>query len=367
MKKEGVATVEYKNWRSHNRNHKGAWGPVNGVIIHHTVTRGTDTTLGIVYDGYSELPGPLCHAMGAKDGTIYLISNGRANHAGKGDRGVLDAVMAEQNSPQPTSNNTDGNSHFYGIELENLGDGKDPWPRAQYEAAVRWAAALCRHHGWNEKSVIGHKEWQIGKIDPSFSMAAFRQDVAKVLAGKPIGGGSNESDSGGSSGGGAAPSRKRVTIDGLAYGYGAQGAHVTAVGKALVAQGCSAYTSGPGPTWTDADTRSFQKWQHKLGDAAVYCDGVPGPKQLRGLLAASFPTGIAPGREDPTAKHLQIVLKAAGWLDTSVQIVDTYGPQSQAAVAAFNKKYGLNSADKPDDPSIGPKGWKKLFQLAYGL
>ena len=47
--------------------------------------------------------------------------------------------------------------------------------------AVRWAAALCRAHGWSELSVIGHKEWQPGKIDPTFSMGTFRARVAERL------------------------------------------------------------------------------------------------------------------------------------------------------------------------------------------
>ena len=35
---KGLTVVELRNWRTHNRNHKGPWGPVHGVMIHHTVT-----------------------------------------------------------------------------------------------------------------------------------------------------------------------------------------------------------------------------------------------------------------------------------------------------------------------------------------
>lgn len=42
---------------------------------------------------------------------------------------------------------------------------------------------------------------------------------------------------------------------------------ITAMGHRLVAEGCSAYTTGPGPQWTDADRESFRKRQRKLGDA----------------------------------------------------------------------------------------------------
>ncbi|HCA86382.1 MAG TPA: N-acetylmuramoyl-L-alanine amidase [Streptomyces sp.] len=187
LKAEGCKVVEYKSWRTHNRNHKGAWGPVNGVMIHHTVTSGTALSVRLCYDGYSSLPGPLCHTVGAKDGTLYMVGNGRANHAGSGDDDVLRAVVDERDLPPDNEANTDGNRHFYGIELINLGDGKDPWPPEQVDAAARWAAALCRAHGWNERSVIGHLEWQPGKIDPrGFTMNTFRTRVKSLLS-KPAG------------------------------------------------------------------------------------------------------------------------------------------------------------------------------------
>ncbi|MEV0019279.1 N-acetylmuramoyl-L-alanine amidase, partial [Streptomyces tendae] len=70
----------------------------------------------------------------------------------------------------------------YGFECENLGDGDDPWPAAQLEAIERAAAALCRHHGWNERSVIGHLEWQPGKVDPrGFTMASMRERIRDRL------------------------------------------------------------------------------------------------------------------------------------------------------------------------------------------
>lgn len=182
-----VATVP--GWQTHNRAGHGAWGPVHGVVIHHTVTKGAAQTVSICHDGYSGLPGPLCHGVVTKDGTVTLVGWGRANHAGLGDRDVLEAVIAERTPfPKPNANEVDGNSRFYGFELENLGDGKDPWPEVQVDAAARAAAALCKAHGWTEKSVIGHKEWQVGKPDPSGpgfgSMDDFRARVRAHLTGK---------------------------------------------------------------------------------------------------------------------------------------------------------------------------------------
>ncbi|MEU2603287.1 N-acetylmuramoyl-L-alanine amidase [Streptomyces albus] len=185
LKREGVKVSErYSGWRTHNRNHKGAWGGVNGVLIHHTAGR---DSRALCYNGRSDLPGPLCHTHLAKDGTATMMSAGRANHAGPVARNAHDAVVAERSThprPSAASGTVDGNAHYYGIEIENLGTGKDPYPAAQYDAAVRWAAAICRHHGWGADSVVGHKETSIeGKPDPSFDMNKFRRDVAARLKG----------------------------------------------------------------------------------------------------------------------------------------------------------------------------------------
>ncbi|MEU8699630.1 peptidoglycan recognition family protein [Streptomyces sp. NPDC048680] len=182
LKNEGLTVVQVGDWRTHNRNDKGSWGPVNGVVIHHTVTTGTDATVQLCRDGHSDLPGPLCHGVIAKDGRVHLVGYGRANHAGLGDDDVLRAVVAEKGLPAVNEANTDGNRHFYGFECENLGDGKDPWPDEQLEAIEKAAAAVCRHHGWSSKSVIGHLEWQPGKVDPrGFTMASMRDRIQDRL------------------------------------------------------------------------------------------------------------------------------------------------------------------------------------------
>ncbi|MEE1763707.1 LysM peptidoglycan-binding domain-containing protein [Streptomyces sp. SP18BB07] len=182
LRAEGVTVVEVGDWEDHNRNHVGPWGPVHGVMIHHTVTSGSARTVEICRKGYTGLPGPLCHGVITKDGRVHLVGYGRANHAGLGDDDVLRAVTDETVLPADNEANTDGNRHFYGFECENLGDGKDPWPEAQLQAIERVSAAICRHHGWNQRSVIGHLEWQPGKVDPrGFSMASMRGRIAERL------------------------------------------------------------------------------------------------------------------------------------------------------------------------------------------
>lgn len=182
LKAEGVNVKESPGWKTHNRNGNGRkWGPVYGVVIHHTA--GTNS-LNLCIKGTSSLPGPLCHAHLAKTGVVTTVGHGRTNHAGAFARNAFDA-MANQHSTHPRPDATDAvdaNSHTYGIEVENRGDGKDPYPAEQYDQAVRWATALCRFHGWTEHAVIGHGEGTRRKIDPSFDMNRFRADVAKRLA-----------------------------------------------------------------------------------------------------------------------------------------------------------------------------------------
>ncbi|MGW8975128.1 peptidoglycan-binding protein [Streptomyces platensis] len=51
---------------------------------------------------------------------------------------------------------------------------------------------------------------------------------------------------------------------------------VTAMGRRLVAEGCSAYGDGPGPQWTESDRKSYAKWQRKRGFSGADADGWPG-------------------------------------------------------------------------------------------
>lgn len=87
------------------------------------------------------------------------------------------------------------------------------------------------------------------------------------------------------------PARYKVTVNGLEYGYGAKGAHITTVGKALVKAGFGKhYTGGPDDTWTDADTKNFSDFQKSLGykgtAAGQDADGIPGATSLTKLLGS---------------------------------------------------------------------------------
>ncbi len=275
LRAEGVTVKEVRSWRTHNRNHKGPWGPIHGVMIHHTVTKGMANTVDICYNGHSSLPGPLCHGVIGKDGVVYLVSSGRANHAGNGDDDVLDAVIDERKLPADDEANRDGNRHFYGFECENLGDGRDPWPAAQVETMVKASAAICRHYGWSAASVIGHKEWQPGKIDPrGIDMDELRNRInARLIkdaepAPKPK----------------PKPTPTYAPYPGRSFfKKGKSHPLITAMGKALVKAGWKGYKVGPGPTFSETDRKAVEWFQKKQGWSGSDADGYPGPETWKRL------------------------------------------------------------------------------------
>lgn len=196
LKREGVEYAQpYGSWVSHGRDTATgkAFGPVHGVVIHHTAGA---SSLSLVYNGTSSLPGPLCHGHLPKTGRVNMISRLRANHAGSFAQNAYDAMASEASvHPYPdVAEPVDANDSTYGLEIENLGNGTDPYPWDQYVAAVKWAAAICRFHGWSADSVIGHKEGTRRKIDPKgpvtgpdgntfqFTMDTFRTHVRGALA-----------------------------------------------------------------------------------------------------------------------------------------------------------------------------------------
>ncbi|WP_369183337.1 peptidoglycan-binding protein [Streptomyces sp. Y1] len=123
------------------------------------------------------------------------------------------------------------------------------------------------------------------------------------------------------------PARYQATINGLQYGYGAQGDQVTAVGEALVARGFGGhYQQGPGPNWSDADTKNYADFQRSLGYSGADADGVPGPASLQQLL------GYLPGGRTVSLAHL---IAAAQADPPAEQGHRTYGPEVQVVEQAL--------------------------------
>lgn len=138
-----------------------------GVLEHHTASSagsGDLPSLSTCIHGRPDLPGPLCQVLIGRAGTVAIITDGYANHAGSGKWPGI----------------TSGNDQLIGVELENNGVGES-WSLGLLAVAAKVTARLCEVFSLG--IVIGHKEWAQGrKIDPSFDMNLFRNAVTGIRA-----------------------------------------------------------------------------------------------------------------------------------------------------------------------------------------
>lgn len=168
LKNHGVKVRKVSGWKTRG---SSSFYP-RGIIFHHTAsaaTSGNAPCLGICTHGRSDLPGPLCNFLVGRDGTVYFIAKGKANHAGTG--GPIKGIPRDS-----------GNTYLFGVECENNGLG-ERWPEGQKKAIATLYAVLLKRMKRGPRMVIGHKEYApTRKIDPAgIEMKVFRKRVRKVM------------------------------------------------------------------------------------------------------------------------------------------------------------------------------------------
>lgn len=166
LRNAGLKVVEVSGWKT--RGHGGMNAP-KGILWHHTATsasaKGDYPSQGIVTNGRSDLPGPLCNLGLGRSGAWYVVAAGCAWHAGSGSYAGMS-----------------GNTDLIGIEAEHPGTPGNAWPAAQLESYRRGSAALARAYNIPVSRVIGHKEWTSRKIDPyGLNMAVEREHVSGYI------------------------------------------------------------------------------------------------------------------------------------------------------------------------------------------
>ena len=201
--------------------------------------------------------------------------------------------------------------------------------------------------------MVGHKEWQPGKPYPAgISMSDFRATVAAFLNGQPTSSAPSENE------------REYSPFPGADYfRVGRRSVLITEMGRRLVAEGCVKYAKGPGPSWTEADRRSYAAWQRKLGYSGDDADGIPGPTSWAklGLLLAeedgktctAGPDDLAAGPSDYAGSPVADDDLSEG---RSVKTTTCQAPSSRATVTVSRTSFPPSSrAVSLAEPTSGPK------------
>lgn len=228
--------------------------------------------------GQESVQGVVIHIMdGTLEGTDSWFRNPAASassHFGTGKSGVLRQWVDTTDRAWAQGN---GNRNW--LSIENEGRGGDTLTEAQLDRCadvLRWANRVhgvpiqlatgtggrgLGYHGMGGAAWGGHTSC------PGSRVVAQLGEIVRRAGG---------------GGGAAAPATEPFPGDAF-FKRAPNSPVVTAMGRRLTAVGCSAYKSGPGPQWTEADRQSVKKWQVRLGDAPAYCDGYPGKRQWDAL------------------------------------------------------------------------------------
>ncbi|MGH2663696.1 MAG: N-acetylmuramoyl-L-alanine amidase [Actinomycetota bacterium] len=170
FKRAGLDVVAVDGWRERGYDD---FDP-RGTVFHHTASNrhsGPAPSLGIVTHGRAGIPGPLCNILIARNGKIFLVAGGKANHAGLG--GPLRGIPRDS-----------ANRYTVGFEVENDGVG-ERWSRELIRACDLAFAITLEFVKERAGRHFGHKEWAPDrKIDPArLDMDDDRRRVRRLLRG----------------------------------------------------------------------------------------------------------------------------------------------------------------------------------------
>lgn len=133
------------------------------IMLHHTA--GTSFEGAVAYMRRLTSMVSAHYVVGKRGEIAQLVPlNKKAWHAGKG-------------GPYKTIPLNQGNAYCIGIEIVNLGDGKDPFPEAQLKA-LDWLINEIDHLVGRELPIIDHKAYAFGrKVDmrPNFPLANYQK------------------------------------------------------------------------------------------------------------------------------------------------------------------------------------------------
>ena len=188
----GNPVREYPGWQTRGLARARARGFAPAcVVIHHTAgeSGGNDDRYirNVLVAPGSAVPDK-CTVAVPRNGEIVMVTAGRANHHLKYGTAGKDAVLAGKmpiGGPSRAYRGSNENWNYYAYGVECIAAGTPN--QAQWVAATRWAAGMCKALGIGAGSVVGHGELASDRdfSDPGWPMGEFRAEVARLLKGIP--------------------------------------------------------------------------------------------------------------------------------------------------------------------------------------
>lgn len=145
-----------------------------GLVVHHTAgSFGRDYST--LYNGRSDLPGPICNTSGNEDGSITMIAAHPANHAG--------ASGGWDTAPLPKTSLF--NAEVWGHEI--CYPGVVPMTPAQWRTAAILGRVVCDVLGVPESHIKFHNgtsitgKWDAGYANgKTYNITDLRRDAASI-------------------------------------------------------------------------------------------------------------------------------------------------------------------------------------------
>lgn len=164
--------LDFINLPSPNRSERAEGSKISAIILHHTGSASDAKSIGKFFQN----PDAKVSAHYTVDRTGYIVQSVddslKSWHAGKSQfNGVADV-----------------NNFSIGIEICNLGDNKDPYPEAQYDAVIKLVSYLSDKYDIPVSNITRHRDICIPagrKTDTSdnFSVKKVLDGVKSVLEG----------------------------------------------------------------------------------------------------------------------------------------------------------------------------------------
>jgi N-acetylmuramoyl-L-alanine amidase len=158
----GLAVIEYDGWQTRARGSGGYTGDRPWCVMWHHTASSADPGDDAHYCAVGDPDAPICNALIARDGVVWLIAAGATNTNGKGypltfSRGTVPADQM--------------NTHAVGLEICNAGTG-EPYPAEQITAVFAVSLAIAAAYGLEPADAAEHAEYAPDrKIDPATAAA----------------------------------------------------------------------------------------------------------------------------------------------------------------------------------------------------